>query len=311
MTIIKDWSDAHNETLKNDVLLFDHGLRDTGLFTDEALIDLLDRHSAVLLDTCTLVESPDPDFPGRLRTGDFRDCSGKDLLAAVKEGWVWLNMREAMLVHPEYKAVLDGMYKEFGKATGRRILNPKGGILITSPVARTPYHFDKTETVLWHIRGKKRVYVYPLESEFISDESFEQTLINPIDDDLPYKADFDKSARVVDLKEGQAITWPLNSPHRVENSELCVSVTSEYSTPESGIKNSAMVANATWREKFGSGSTYSQQSKAGRVVRSVFGRTLKKAGFAAVNKPKDMVSFKIDPNVEGFIVDTEPFERNF
>ena len=72
-----------------------------------------------------------------------------------------------------------------------------------------------------------------------------------------------------------------------------------------------MIANATFREKFGRGSTYSEQSEAGRLIRSVFGRTIKKAGLAAEAKPKDMVSFKIDPKVSGFIVDTEPFERNF
>ena len=311
MTMLKGWTDAQSANFAKDIITFDHGLRDTGLFTDDALINLLDQHPASLLDVCSREPSPDPKYPGRLRTGDFRGCSGKDLIAAAKEGWIWINMREAMLIHPEYKAVLDDMYKDFSTATGRRVYNPKGGILITSPVARTPYHFDKTEVVLWHIRGKKRVFVYPLEDKFISDVIFEQTLINPIEDDLPYEIEFDASAKAMDLKEGQAITWPLNSPHRVENSEFCVSVTTEYSTRESGIKNAAMVANATWREKFGGGSTYGQQSKAGRVMRSVFGRTLRKVGVAAHTKPTDMVSFKIDPCVPGFIVDTEPFERNF
>ena len=311
MTMLQGWTNEHSKILAKGVVTFEHGLRDTGLFTDDALIDLLDRHPSELLDVCSRETSPDPKFPGRLRTGDFRDCSGKDLVAAAKEGWIWINMREAMLIYPEYKAILDDMYADFSAASGRKVFTPKGGILITSPVARTPYHFDKTEVVLWHIRGKKRLFVYPLEDKFISDKSFEQTLINPIDDDLPYELAFDDAAQVVDLKEGQAITWPLNSPHRVENSEFCVSVTTEYSTTESGIKNAAMVANATWRERFGGGSTYSQQSKAGRVVRSVFGRTLRKAGFAVVNRPKDLVTFKIDPNVPGFIVDTDPFERNF
>lgn len=311
MTMLKSWTEAHNAAFRKDVLTFDHGLRDTGLFTDDALSDLLDRHPSHLLDVCSLEKSPVPGYPGRLRTGDPRGCSGADLIAAAKKGYIWINMREAMLVHPEYKAILDDMYTDFAAASGCKVIKPRGGILITSPVARTPYHFDKTETVLWHIRGKKRIFVYPLEDKFIPDETFEQILINPVDDDLPYKAEFDDFARVLDLKEGQAITWPLNSPHRVENSEFCVSVTTEYSTPESGIKNAAMIANATWRKKFGSGSTYREQSKAGHVIRSVFGRALKKAGISAVNKDPDLVTFKIDLNSPDGIVDTEPFERNF
>ncbi|MGJ8563204.1 MAG: hypothetical protein ACSHXY_06595 [Alphaproteobacteria bacterium] len=311
MTMLKGWTDAHTAKFQKEIMTFDHGLRDTGLFTDDALVDLLNRHPSELLDVCTRGRIDDPKYPNKLRTGDFRDCAGKDLIAAAKDGWVWINMRQAMNVHADYKAVLDDMYGGIATATGNKSVNPKGGILITSPVARTPFHFDKTEVILWHIRGKKRLFVYPLEEAFISDKDFEKALINPINDDLPYEVDFDKSAKVYDLQEGQGITWPLNSPHRVENNEFCVSVTTEYSTRESGLKNAAMIANATFREKFGNSSTYGQQSQAGRLVRSVFGRTIKKAGLAAQIKPKDMVSFKIDPNVPGFIVDTEPFERNF
>ncbi len=311
MTMLKAWTDAHTKKFRKDILTFDHGLGGTGLFTDEALAGLLDRHPSNLLDVCTRDDAQDPKYPNRLRTGDFRNCSGVDLIAAAKEGWVWINMRQAMNVHAEYLEVLNSMYGGIADATGFKAINPRGGILITSPVARTPFHFDKTEVILWHIRGKKRLFVYPLNKKFIPDERFEQALLNPIDDDLPYEEVFDKEAMILDLAEGQAITWPLNSPHRVENNEFCVSVTTEYSTRESGIKNAAMFANATFREKFGNSSGYTDQTQAGRLVRSVFGRTLKKAGVAAVVKPKDMVTFKIDPSVPGFIVDTEPFERNF
>ncbi len=309
--MLKGWTDAHTAQFQKDIMTFDHGLRDTGLFTDAALAALLDKHPSNLLDVCTRGQVDDPKYPNKLRTGDFRDCRGADLIAAAKDGWVWINMREAMNVHPEYEAVLNDMYGGITDATGFKAYNPKGGILITSPVARTPYHFDKTEVILWHIRGKKRLYVYPVEQKYISDEFFEKGLINPINDDLPYEQEFDQEAKIFDLAEGQAITWPLNSPHRVENNEFCVSVTTEYSTRESGLKNAAMIANATFREKFGASSGYSAQSKSSRLVRSVFGRTLKKVGIAAHVKPKDMVTFKIDPSVDGFIVDTEPFERNF
>ena len=309
--MLKGWTEAHSAQFQKDIMTFDHGLGDTGLFTDDALALLLEKHPSNLLDVCTRGKANDAKYPNKLRTGDFRDCSGADLIAAAKEGWIWINMREAMNVHPEYKDVLDSMYGGIADETGFKAYNPKGGILITSPVARTPYHFDKTEVVLWHIRGRKRVYIYPLEEKFISDEVFEQVLINPINDDLPYEKAFDKDATIIDLEEGQAATWPLNSPHRVENNEFCVSVTTEYSTRESGLKNAAMIANATFRQKFGRSSGYSEQSDTGRLVRSVFGRTIKKAGLAATIKPKDYVSFKIDPDVPGFIIDTEPFERNF
>ena len=41
------------------------------------------------------------------------------------------------------------------------------------------------------------------------------------------------------------------------------------------------------------------------------GLVLQKTGYIERNDTPDMVSFKIDPNVEGFVVPTEPFLRNF
>lgn len=311
MTMLKGWTETHTSKFQKEIITFEHDLSVTGLFSDEALAKLLDLHPNHLLDVCSIGKANHPKYPGRFRTGDFRDCGGKDLIAAAKEGWIWINMREAMNIHPEYHEALKKMYGSIADSTGFKAYNPKGGILITSPIARTPYHFDKTEVILWHIRGRKRAFVYPLEQKYISDEIFEQTMINPIDDDLPYEPEFDAGAKIFDLQEGQAITWPLNSPHRVENDSFCVSVTTEYSTRESGMKNAAMIANATFREKFGHSSKYSEQGKASRLVRSAFGRTLKKVGVAAKADMKDIVSFKIDPSVPGFIVDMEPFERNF
>ncbi len=311
MTFVTQWGAEQTQTFQKDVTIFQHSLTETGLFSDQALADLLDQHPSDLLDVCTRGHNNDPEYPNALRTGDFRGLSGQELIEAAKNGWVWINMRRAMNVHPDYKAVMDEMYAELSDQSGVKVFNPYGGILITSPVARTPYHFDKTEVVLWHIRGKKRLYVYPLEEKFISDLNFEELLVNPIKEDLPYRAGFDADAKIVDLAEGEAITWPLNSPHRVENSTFCVSVTTEYSTRASGMKNAAMLANAAMRHTFGDSSFYHEQGEVTRAVRSVFGRVIKKSGWVKFEKPKDMVSFKVDPAKPGCIVDIEPFERDF
>ena len=159
--MLTDWSDAKTASFQKEILSFGHSLAETGLFTDASLISLLERHPADKMDVCTMGESTHPLYPNKFRTGDFRNVPGKTLLAAVKAGRVWINLREAMNVHEDYKLVLDQMYGGLAKATGNRAFNPRGGILISSPIARVPYHFDKTETILWHVRGKKRVFLYP------------------------------------------------------------------------------------------------------------------------------------------------------
>jgi hypothetical protein len=309
--MITDWTEEKSNKFQKEVMTFRHQLSGTGLFTDEALVELLEKHPENMLDVCTMSASDDPTFPNKFRTGDFRDVPGKVLIEAAKAGKVWINLRRAMNIHPEYKRVLDKMYGNLSELSGTSVYNANGGILISSPVARVPYHFDKTETILWHVRGKKVLYLYPMTTEFIPDEAHENTITNYIDDDLPYKEYFEKHATVIELDTDQAVTWPLNSPHRVDNQTFCVSVTTEYSTRESAMKNAAMITNSALRHRFGLNPSYSLDGPVTRQVKSVFGRVIKKAGLVADTTPEDMVTFKIDPDRPDYLVETEPFKRNF
>lgn len=158
MNIFKNWTDEHTKTFGNDILTVSHNLAETGLFTDEALAILLDKHPSQKLDVCTMSHDKKL-YPNKFRTGDFRDCDGKALIEAAKAGKIWINVREAMNIHPEYKAVLDNMYGEIALITGQPSFNARGSVLISSPAAKVPFHCDQTETILWHIRGKKRIYL--------------------------------------------------------------------------------------------------------------------------------------------------------
>jgi len=309
--MLSDWNDAHTAGFQKKIMSFGHSLGATGLFTDEALISLLESHPSEQLDVCTMGAADHPLFPNKFRTGDFRGVPGKTLLEAAKAGLVWINVREAMNVHDDYKTVLDQMYGELSRNTGNRAFNPRGGILISSPVARVPYHFDKTETILWHVRGKKRMYLYPLTQKFIADKSYESVISDMLADDLPYDSSFDADAEVIDLAEGSALTWPLNQPHRVDNQTFCVSVTTEYSTKESGLKNAAMLTNATLRHRFGMDPSYARDGDLKRRIKSITGRVLHKAKLSPNTTKPDMVTFRVDENAEGFIVDVEPFQRSF
>ena len=309
--MLTDWSEDHSAKFQKEIMTFKHDLNSTGLFTDEALIKLLEKHPSNELDVCTMGAEHDTLYPNKFRTGDFREADGKTLLDAAKAGRVWINVRRGMNIHPEYKEVLDQMYGGIAEQTGNKTFNANGGILISSPIARVPYHFDKTETILWHVRGKKRIYIYPQTEEFISDAAYERTMLSELDDDLPYDTKFEEAAQVFDLAENQAVTWPLNSPHRVDNQAFCVSVTTEYSTRESGLKNAAMIANATLRHRFGVDASYRDASPLNRQLKAVFGRVVSKAGIAAKREIVDMVTFKVDPKAPNYIVDTEPYQRDF
>ncbi len=309
MSIFKNWTDEHSAKFQKGTVCVDHKLEETGLFTDAALITLLDKHPADMLDVCTMGEHEL--YPNKFRTGDSRGCDGKTLLAAVKAGKLWINVRRAMNIHPEYKQVLDQMYGGISEKTGNKEFNANGGILISSPVAKVPYHTDRTHTVLWHVRGTKRVYIYPMTQKFISDAAYEEVATNTILDDLPYNGAFDKEAEILVLKGGEMAAWQLNQPHKVINETFCVSVTTEYSNRESALKNAAMYTQAAMRRKFGVSPVWDESPAASKVVKSIFGKVLKKTGLMKTIQTPDMVTFKIDKTVPGYIVDVEPVVRDF
>jgi len=309
MSIFKNWTDEHSSKFQNDIMSVDHKLDETNLFTDEALIALLDKHPSEKLDVCTMGEHEL--YPNQFRTGDFRGCGGAFLLEAVKAGKLWINVREAMNIHPEYNKVLGRMYGGLAKKTGNKEHNARGGILISSPIAKVPYHTDRTHTVLWHVRGTKKVYIYPMTQKFMSDISYESVATNSIADDLPYKDDFDKSATVLTLTGGEMAAWKLNQPHKVVNETFCVSVTTEYSTRKSAFKNSAMYTQAAMRSKFGSTPIWEQSSKSRKIFKSVLGKVLQKTGVYKTIENDDFVTFKVDPSVPDYVLDIDPVPRDF
>lgn len=56
----------------------------------------------------------------------------------------------------------------------------------------------------------------------------------------PIRQCWKKSSRCFDSHDNEMAAWPLNMPHRVENMTNCISVMTEYSTPESSMKNAEM-----------------------------------------------------------------------
>ena len=314
MELINNWTDENRANYGKKVMAVQHSLEATGLFSDDALATMLDRHPRHLVDVLALpADGRFQEYQDQHLTVDFGDASGKTLVDAAQSGDIWINVREAMNTHPEYIEVLDQLHDELedkaGKNKGRR--NCRGGILLSSPTARTPYHSDPTITHLWHIRGHKRVWVYPLTQKFLSDEAFEAIVIGEMNEDVPYSPSLDESAGVYDLYGGEMVSWPHRSPHRVENQTYCVSMVMEFSTPQSAFINGGMMTNGLLRRKFGMNPSWENAGQFERVLKSAAGRVLGKLGLHRSYKRKDMVLFKLDENAPGFIQAVTPYERAF
>ncbi len=228
-----------------------HGLVEQGFATDEALAAMLDRYPAELFD----INLYDYDHAGQvsLRTGARGRLGGAGLLAAIQQGRLWVNLREVEAGWPELWAAA---LSEFGKVRqahpGLRAVRNAGQLILSSPRARVPYHFDAAGVVLFHMRGRKRVYVYPGDETHLAETDMEQVVTRQTTEELPYDLAFEADAEVVDLEPGQALTWPLYAPHRVENLDrFCVSLSMEFQTWPSRFRNGALFTNAVLRKAGG------------------------------------------------------------
>ena len=311
MKIIEDWGEEHTKAYSKEIMLVHHNLEKTGLFTDDALAKLLDKHPDHLLDVCAM--AADPALYDRHQTVDFRGLDGATLLALVKKGQLWLNMREGMTHHPEYKIVMNQLLDELEAHSGFKE-NPKkcyGGILVSSPTAKAAYHHDATRTNLWHIRGHKRAYIYPITDKFLPDEAYEKTVIGQPDEDVSYRPDFDDDAQIYDLYGGEMVTWPHPSPHRVENKTFCVSMVSEFCTRSTAFYNGIAFTNGLLRRNLGLDPHIRDNSKIINLCKFGTGVALRKLGAIKIHQRKDMVKFKLNPDKPEILEKIEPFERDF
>lgn len=243
-----DW--PPNQPLEGQIVRVCHHLLDTELFSDEKLIELFDLHDP---DELLVYRMGDDhrkldDF----QYGDRGNLTAPELLEAVKGGKLWLNIINMMQNHDIYDDLVNRIYDELAeKVPGFRTLHRSANLLVSSPSAKVYYHADAPLNMLWHLRGEKRVWVYPGDERFAPREWVEMIFTRESDDDLPYKPEFDQHATPYDLHPGDMLTWPQNRPHRVENlSGLNVSLTTEHYTPQALKKRMTYLSNRYLRKWF-------------------------------------------------------------
>ncbi|MFW5661959.1 MAG: cupin-like domain-containing protein [Oceanicaulis sp.] len=307
--VLIDWNDEKRDEFRNGVVRARHRLHLAPEFTDLALAALLNRHPRELIDYCTMGD--DPADRESWRAGDPGRASGRDLLEAVRQGKLWINLREAMNTDPVYKPLFETLFAQLRRLNpGYAPIRAYGGILISSPKAQVFYHADVSETLLLHVKGKKRFRIYPPRAPWIADESMERVLHKTQTEDIPFDPAWDRDAALVDLEPGDFVSWPLHAPHRVENLEgLNVSITCEVVTRQSVMKNAVLHANGALR-KMGVSPQSSAPTGVPAYAKLALSKTWKLAekvtGAAARPLPKSESTFDVDPASETGYRDRAP-----
>ncbi len=229
-----------------------HQLPESTLFSDATLGRLIEGYPRHNYDLLHMAEQGTGNMK-EWREGDLGRCSGAEVLQAIADGRLWLNLRRVHEVDPRYNRLLDELFEAL--AAGIPELKPRRlnlGILISSPGAQVYYHADLPGQSLWQVRGTKRVFVYPNSPPFLPEDQIEGIVLNQTEAEIHYEPWFDEHARVFRLAPGEMLNWPLNAPHRVENHDMVnISVTTEHWTPESRNLYATRYTNGLVRRRLG------------------------------------------------------------
>ncbi len=296
--IVSEWNAETAANFRKKVVVARHNLHEHEQFSNESLAALIERHPRDLTDFCTMGDLDEG--ADSWRAGDPGDRSGAELMDAVRKGKLWINLRQAMTEDPEYRPLFDAMVADLKRLNpSYRPLNHESGILVSSPTAQVFIHSDVSETILWHVRGKKRIRVYPASAPYVTDERMEAILHHEQTEDLPFDPSWDDACEAVDLEPGMFTSWPLHGPHRVQNLEgLNVSITMEIVTPESMLKNGVLHANGVLRRKFGISPKSAATGGPSAYLKLVLSKAAKKLFPDTKVMPKSEQTFDIDPETE-------------
>ncbi len=291
-----DWCNGQYDAGAGQPLAARHCLSEMDLFSDEALIDMLDRYPRNRLQAWTM--GTDALRREDWQAVDTTGVSGTDLLAAVKSGRLWYNILRLDLFDKRYRDIVDQLYSEMAVASpGFKPVSTVGTLLLSSPNAMVYYHADGPPTTLFHVRGHKRMWIYPMKEPFVSQYLLEEIFGSAMDEEIPYSPDFDKSADVYDLGPGDLVWWPQNAPHRIENLDtLNVSLSTRYHTEDSERRKLVYNANRFFRRRLGFRRLSVNESGIGSSVKCFGYRICRRAGWD--NKAEGYVyktKLRVDP----------------
>ena len=210
-----------------------HSLHERQAFSNDGLAALLDSipESSMAINTMQR-DGHDASTWSYCKRGDL---TGAQLIEAIAQGRIWINLSNIDDVSPAMRDLLEEMYASIQVHVPdmKRVFRKHLGLLISSPNAQVFYHADVPGQALWQLRGEKRIYLYPNTEPFLRRKDLENVIRGITEEEVHYEPWFDDHATVFEMKAGDMLHWPLNGPHRVENKDcLNVSLTTEHWTPE-------------------------------------------------------------------------------
>lgn len=302
--VFYDWSEEERSQWGHAPLCLKHRLDKDPLFSLAALADLIDHYPR---QHYALVEVGAAGSDRRLwREGEIGGLTGAQVIEAIRQGKMWLNLRNVGKLFDDYRALLGEIFSEIGaQMPGYDTYDQTSGILISSPNAQVYYHMDLPGQSLWQLHGRKRVYVYPTTPPFLTEQQLERIALYEVEVDIDYEPWYDEQAQTFDIGPGDMLHWPLNAPHRVENFDsLNVSMTMEYWSDTIRRSNQINVANGVLRDKLGYTPRSRTLSGPAYYAKAVLQAGVRRSGLLKkARKSRRPIAFRLDDTQLGNVID--------
>ena len=155
---------------------------------------------------------------------------------AVEKGRLWLNIISLEEVSPEFGKLVEGMYAHLGDRAPhwqphRQLHHPPHLYLLALRCITT---WTNRPTCCGICADKKRLWVYPaMDLDLVPQDFLEEIYTGEISEFLPYEPDFNQRAESFLLTPGSVVSWPHNAPHRIQNLDMNVSLTTSFRAPTS------------------------------------------------------------------------------
>ena len=250
MPVIEHWTPEQSAEFGRANLSFRHTLHQRLQFGDAQLAEVLDRYPRDKLGVFTMGE--DPVAWRTWRRGLAGDMNGAELLQAVQQGRIWLNLRAVNAHLEDYAALSEEIFADLERGGRVRTFRRDVGLLISSPEVQVFYHLDVSLVTLWQLRGTKTVWLYPVSDPFVGEEQLERIVLKESAEQFAYDPAWDAAAETIELTPGRMVTWPQNAPHRIANGPMMnVSLSIEFMTPAASLRANVLYANGLLRRTLG------------------------------------------------------------
>lgn len=302
-----NWTSEHTGDWAKRPLAIKHRLHEHPLFSLETLCELIETYPK---EHYSLVHMGAQGSPKKSwREGTIGGLSGKEVLEAISAGRMWIHLYRVGQVDKRYGDLLDEIFEEVReRVPGYDTFTRQNGIIVSSPGAQVYYHFDPAGQSLWQIKGQKRVYLYPPEPPYLSEQSLEYVALYHNEVGIKYDPSYENGAQCFLLEPGTMMHWPLNSPHRVENLDcLNISMTTEYWTDDIRRRWMLNTANGILRDKLGVTPRSRRTSGAGFWAKAALQAAVRRAGLLEKGrKSRRPIEFRLDEQHPGQIIDIAP-----